>query len=413
MTPSELTTIERRIRAAYADAAATVQPEARVSHLPERPPAGNGRPGRTHTMAMASLATAAAVVLIAVAAVVVPGALHSGSARQAGADGGPYTALPGYMVTIPPAGVGSLDIQSAVTGELTGIVRTPVDYLRGGYWYSLAAQGPRTFLAGEVDGNVSFFYRFVLTRDGRVASIRRVGHKIRGVVMGASTTPDGRYVGYVLMRVLSRDRASTALYIRNLVTGKVVASWPIPDNDTVSSLSLDAGGTAMAVSAYTYRPGSTYEKIHNHADLIQWTSVLVPGTSGTPIDKLPAIDQQASSVALSPDGSTLYEFLQAGRVTGSSWRDPSPVTFELAAINVATGEITSVLHTSRAVWRRFIPELALGPAGRYLLVVNNATMARLDIAARRYLRLPGAISRLEINGKDTQGQDGDIDPLAW
>jgi hypothetical protein len=139
--------------------------------------------------------------------------------------------------------------------------------------------------------------------------------------MGASITPDGRYVGYVLMTVLPHDRASCALYIRNLVTGKVTASWPIPGNDTISSLSIDASGTAMAISAYTYRPSSGYEKIHKHADLVQWTSVVVPGTSGTPIDRLPAVDQQASSVALSPDGSTLYEFLQTGPVTGASWRD--------------------------------------------------------------------------------------------
>jgi hypothetical protein len=85
-----------------------------------------------------------------------------------------------------------------------------VDYLCGAYWYSLAAHGPPTFVAGEVDGNVSFFYRFVLTRAGRVASIQRAGRKIRGVVMGASITPDGRYIGYVLMTVLRHGRASTA-----------------------------------------------------------------------------------------------------------------------------------------------------------------------------------------------------------
>jgi hypothetical protein len=357
-------------------------------------------------MPMASLAAAAAVLLIAVAAVVIPA-----PPAQSATDGGPFTALPKYMVTMNPTGL--LDVQSAVTGKLTATVRPPVDYLYGGYWYSLAAQGPRTFVAGEVDGNVSFFYRFVLTRAGRVASIQRAGRKIRGVVTGASITPDGRYIGYVVMTVSRHGRASTALYIRNLVTGKVTASWPIPENDTISSLSLDASGTAMAISAYTYRPSSIYMKIHKHADLIQWTSVLVPGTSGTPIDRLRTVDRQASSVALSADGGTLYEFLQKGRVTGASWRDPSPVKFELVAINVATGKIASVLHTSRAVWSDFIPELALGPGGRYLLVVNNATMARLDIPAMRYATLPGTISPLEINGKDTQGQGGDVDPLAW
>lgn len=124
-------------------------------------------------------------------------------------------------------------------------------------------------------------------------------------------------------------------------------------------------------------------------------------------------EQQAGSLALSADGSTLYEFLQTGRVTGASWRDLGPATFELAAIDVATGNIVSALHTWRAVWADFIPELALGPAGRYLLVVSNTTIARVAISARRYTALPGSISSLEINGKDTQGQGGDLDPLAW
>jgi hypothetical protein len=38
------------------------------------------------------------------------------------------------------------------------------------------------------------------------------------------------------------------------------------------------------------------------------------------------------------------------------------------------------------------PAGEFGGAGRYLLVVNNATMARLDIPARRYATLPGTIS---------------------
>jgi len=51
----------------------------------------------------------------------------------------------------------------------------------------------------------------------------------------SAPAPDRLWVAdftcYVLMTVLRHGRASTALYIRNLVTGEVTASGPIPEND--------------------------------------------------------------------------------------------------------------------------------------------------------------------------------------
>jgi hypothetical protein len=414
VTTGELATVEARLRAAYADATATVQPDGLRSDVPERWHTDPGQPGRRQPMLTALLA-AAAVVLIAVTAVVVPGVVRTGSQG----NGGPFTPLPGYMVTIPGVSDGRLDVENAVTGTLTATVKTPV---QGAYWYSLAALGPRTFGAGLVEGGRTDFYQFVLTDAGQVASVRRIGKQIGQIVMGASITPDGKYVGYIAL-IVHGGSGVIQVRISNLATGKVTGAWPVPVDDSIKSLAINAAGTAMAVSAYSYGPSLRNGAFNTHANLVQWTSVLTPGTSGTSIDKLPDVSQQASQVALSPDGRTLYEFLQVGRVTGASWRDRKPVTFELAAIAVGTGKIVSVLHTWRAAWADFDPQLALGPAGRYLLILSGTTMARVDLSTGRYMALPGRNTTLQPpetspslnlgSGKDSVGQGGDINPIAW
>lgn len=58
--------------------------------------------------------------------------------------------------------------------------------------------------------------------------------------------------------------------------------------------------------------------------------MLRPATSGTSIDRLPRLLPQAGTLALSPDGRTLYEFLQAGGPSGRTSSRSSPST--LAAI---------------------------------------------------------------------------------
>ena len=139
-----------------------------------------------------------------------------------------------------------------------------------------------------------------------------------------------------------------------------------------------------------------------------------PCYSGTSLGKLPELLPQAGTLALSPDGRTLYEFLQAGHMTGASWRDPNPVTFDLAAINARSGAVVSVLRTWQAVWADFSPQLALGPAGRYLLIADNTSLASVTTATGQYTALPGSIPSENTGDKFLPGfQGGDIDPLAW
>ena len=96
MTAAELTTIERRLRAAYADAAAFVQQHDLHADAPARPASPPGRGGSGPRITLAALAAAAAVLLIAITAVIVPRSLNVGSQghHARAAHGGPAALLP-------------------------------------------------------------------------------------------------------------------------------------------------------------------------------------------------------------------------------------------------------------------------------------------------------------------------------
>jgi hypothetical protein len=376
-----------------------------------RPPAPHHPRRRRLTVA---LAAAASVLVIAVATVFVS---HGVTSRARPQQPQRSSGLPRYLVNIPAMGVGLLDVRDAVTGSLGSTIRiTNAGY----YWYALAAEGPQTFVAAEdVAPATSYFFRFTLGSGGKTTSIQQAGPKVRGTVMGMSVTPDGKYVAYLLSSLYGKtdNNSRDQLILANLVTGKVLAHWPVPVADTVASLSVDAAGNAIAISAYTYNPASIYEQVEIHADLIQWTSVLRANTSGTPIDRLPkALPQASTSLALSPDGRTLWTFLQAGPVNGGSWRDPRPANFYLAAVSLReNGTVLDVatVHGWRAVWANFKPVLALVPGGRYLLIADNSRLARFDTATGHYATL-GHMPALEIGTKfPALTQGGDLNPLAW
>jgi hypothetical protein len=428
MTPEDPTPIERRLRDAYADAAATVRQHDLNPNLPTQPAMPPRHPGRGRLLV--SLGAAAAVLLVvAIVPLAIARSPHPGPQRQhpkvppskpaPTPRPTPYrgqpTAPPKYLVTLYAVGSGLLEVRNAATGTLTATVKVPIS---DGYWYALAAQGPRTFIASEdvtlPKPSASYFYRIVIGSHGTVTSISRAGSVVRGTVMSASITPDGKYVGYLL---LANGSAKVQVVLANLATGKVLAFWPVPADDSIASMSIDARGNALAASAYyytNYNFHTTYQNARKHADLVQWTSVLRPATSGTSLEKLPKLLAQAGTLALSPDGRTLYEFLQAGHVTGASWRDPKPVTFDLAAINARSGTVVAVLHTWKAIWADFSPQLTISPAGSYLLIADNTSVARVNTATGQCTALPGSIPSENTGNKFLPGfQGGDIDPLAW
>jgi hypothetical protein len=423
-----MNTIEDRIRAATRAAADMVADGSAPPLDLSRTRNGTSRswrqlrPGSRLRISLVPLAAAAAVVLVAVAAVAIPHGLNSGSRQHpAAASSTPAVALslPGYLATIEEIYPFSIDVRNAVSGALTAKIGVPGSY----GWYAVAGQGPQTFIASRTLNNMgpttSHFYRIVVSDHGKVTSIRQVGAAVHGTVYALSVTPDGRYVGYVLS--ISYGPAGQdgrdEVVLATLTTGKVIASWPIPDIDYIGSMSIDASGNALAIGAYYYHyngVGVIETVKHN---LTQWTSVLRPATSGTPIDRVPQLLPQAAPLALSPDGATLYEFLQAGRVPSRPQQDRAPVTFDLSAVNVSTGRVVAVLHAWRAPWPSFTPDLAVSPAGDYLLITDGVGLARISTATGEYTALPGTVPELrplESEGKLMPGQGADTaDPLAW
>ncbi len=347
----------------------------------------------------------AAVAATALATALVPSAAHAGS--QA-----PAPVPPRYLLTIPNYPDSHFNVQNAVSGKITANLWAPMH----GEWWGLATDGPKSFIGTDlvvvktgvcdplcVVKAETYSYRLALTSRGTLARERRVGAATAGFINGLSVTPNGRYAAYLI---------NGKVDLKNMVTGRLIASWPqhgaVPD-----SLSIDAAGNAVAISAYEYKP-----KEDNR--LLQWTSVLRARTSGTALINLPEVTAQDSAVALSPNGKTVYEFLQTGHVTDTSWQSKKPVTFELAAVDAATGKVVSVLHTWRAAWADFYPQLALAPGGRYLLIVNHRSLARVDLATGQYTALPGKITwfysiaePFGLNAHDPSDGITYVDPLAW
>jgi hypothetical protein len=425
-----MNTIEDRIRAATRAAADLVGdgsvPLLDLSHA-DSGTSRSRRPlrrGRRVGKPLVPLAAAAAVLMVAVAAIAIPRGLDTGSRRTPSmtSHGGLAPSLPGYLAAVQTVGgTCPIDIRNAATGALTAKISVPLGYS----WYAVEGQGPRTFIASKTLNNMgpttSHFYRIVISDHGKVTSIRKVGAAVPGTVYAFSVTPDDRYVGYVLSMSYgpAGQDGTLKVVLANFSTGRVIASWPVPGSwhiqISIASMSIDAGGNALAIGAYQYH-FKVFQGAYNamKQDLTQWTSVLRPATSGTPINKVPRLLPQAAPLALSPDGATLYEFLQAGRVPSRPQLDRAPVTFDLAAVNATTGTVVEALHTWRAAWPNFNPELALSPAGDYLLIADGVRLARISTATGQYTALPGTVPELAPLVKLNFGQGGNaVNPLAW
>jgi hypothetical protein len=347
-------------------------------------------------------ATVAAFAILAVGATPAVAAHSTSPAGQAAALGG----LPRFTVSIPAVGVGVLNIRNAVTSKLTGTVTAP----QGAPWDSVSAQGGGSFVA-TTETAPAGLYEVRPDADGTSARVTRIATIHNVIIFGSAISRSGSWFGY--LDFYTPRRAPSAVYLRlqNLRTGKIF-SWTVPQDYTVGSLSIDAAGNAMAVSAFYYLGhGST------RTALIQHTYILRPASAGRLLSRVPPLINQAGAVALAPGGRTVYETLQATGLSPVCFLSHHRQTFEVAAISTATGRITAVLHTWRTSYQDFVPLLALDPAGRYLLVYDNKAMSVITLSTGRYTPLPGTF-RPELIDQSHPGSVGGgpgnrLDPLAW
>jgi hypothetical protein len=404
VTPTDRAVIEDCLRAAYQDAAGTIRPTD-ISPSPQNPTRTTrwrlGVSGQAWRRVAAPLATALAVILIvAVGLVIVP----SGSPRKAvGSEGyPPFTA----SVDTPSFWV---NIRDSATGKLTDRVETPEKF--GGNWTSVTAESDRNFVAVN-PGAPSLLYQIHVNAVGSGATMKVIASVHHADLVGASISPDGTWLAYQNLYTPPRHYSQLLLGLRNLRTGKNVATWSMPGDYNLSGLSVDAAGNEIAVSAYYYLgEGPT------NTALIQHTYILRPGSSGRPLKDLTPVNDQAGPLALSPNGKTLYEVLQTTGLSTTSFLSRKTVTFELAAISAATGRVTAVLHKWRASYQDFVPMLALDPSGGYLLVVDKTAMAAVDVRTGRYTALPGKlVPAVEVRshpGINNGGPAYPFNPIAW
>jgi hypothetical protein len=305
-------------------------------------------------------------------------------------------------------------VVNTATGRVTAQIKLP---MAGGYWYSVAASGPLTFLAGEnIDGgrcpglvDNTYIYRIQLTTRGAVKSMHRILKPLAGDLIGANATPGGAYVGYGLFPDLTNCNSgpSTQLVIRNTVTGRVRARWTLGKFESVGSIALNAAGTTMMAATYQYSPS-----IGRPVTLAQSTRILRVAASGRPVNSQPKASAQAGPVAVSPDGTILYQIVQTSPLTPKSWLDPHPLAFALEAVSLRTGKTIAIYHRWTSIWRLFTPVLALDPSGQYLIVVNHRSVGRVDVKTGKYTQLPDLTDGINPGAMLPQGQ-GSFEFVAW
>jgi hypothetical protein len=425
VTPDETAAIEGWLRRAYAEAGETIAAKD-ISSAPRTYPARSGGHLRLRwpvAQMVMPAAAAAAVLLVVMTALAVPRLLQRDSGPPAAAASPTATAspiatllpvaAPAYLLTFFGGGFQRLAIRKAQTAQVIGQTPRPSDT---GFWYSIAAESSDTFIAGwnedsySCPGDFSYLYQITLTSHGKLAGFRRIGSPISGDIMGASISGDS--IGYVLLGSLQgcglSGTPAVSVVIRSLSTGRVTASWQVPSSWSVKTISLADGGNAIAVGAYTWSGG-----LHDQL-LTQATFDLRSSTSGTSLVSHPAIDSQAWPSALSPGNKTLYAIVAKSGSNPRAYADPRPITFELVAISTADGRVTRVFHTWRAAWSDFTPAMTIDPSGQFLLVVNGASMARVDLASGQYAPLPTTASLAFLPVDNFQnGQVGQLDPLGY
>jgi len=186
--PTDLRQLEDRLRAAYADAAATVRPE----DVSERAPAATGAmrwpaAARTRSRRTSALAAAAAVVVIVITATVIPQVLQSGSRHGSGS--------PSAIAQVPRSHM------AYVLGGAPHDVLIPVNLATGTPLkpIPLGLHGGETGVAISPGGGLVY----VLTVRGQLVPVDvRTGTagqpiKVGGVSQQLVTTPNGK-AAYVL-----------------------------------------------------------------------------------------------------------------------------------------------------------------------------------------------------------------------
>jgi len=277
--PADTSQLEDKLRAAYSDVAATVQPED-ISELAPAPTSPvRWRAAATTGRRRTALAAAAAVLLIVITATVIPQVLQSGSRHS---NGGPGAA--GHVPHSHMAYVTTKSDQLIPIDLDTGTPLAPIP---------LGVKGYDGALATSPDGKMVY----VLTARGQLVPVNvrtgKAGHPINfgGISQAVVTTANGK-AAYVL-------QPPYGVVVVGLTTRTVLGFIKIHD---ARSFALTPNGKTLYVlssSAVSTGTGPVLTAIDTAANTIIATIELhAPGgISGFVLPR---------SLAMAPDGKTVY-----------------------------------------------------------------------------------------------------------
>jgi DNA-binding beta-propeller fold protein YncE len=320
--------VDRALRRAYADLAATIGPEEALCDLPSAAgrPAGTARPARMQSSRLAPVAVAAAVVLIAATAAVIPRALESGSRPPpvpAAAPGMAYVAT--EQDTVIPVnlrtGVALAAIRLGTKGSIAGLVMTP---------------DRKTLYVATVRGQVTP----VDLGTGQAGRPIWIGGIPQAMVM----TPDGR-TAYVL-------EPPYGVAVVNLAAGKPARFIKIPE---ASAFALMPDGATLYVAN---RYGSRVTPVDTATGLLR-RPIAIRAGSWPPY------------MAVSPDGRTVYV---TGTQTVPGSAAPESI---LTPISTSTESAGEPIRLGRVL---VAAPVTISPNGRTAYLSGDGTIVPVSMA---------------------------------
>jgi hypothetical protein len=350
--------LEHRLRRALHDAAQQqVRPDfIRAAELPARDV--HSRQFRWSRLA-GSIAAACAVLAVIVGATLAgrspasrpgsAGATAAGAAHARPAVTAP--ALPSFVVVNRAS---SLTVFNSSTGAVTGTVTAPT----GLQFEGVASGGTsQTFLAYANPAATSaschaYYYRFKLAASGKPSKLTLIRSIPGSAATAIAASPGGGTSAY--SAVHCKTAPPNGLIGISGQAGHRTWAYDEADDYTFS-LAATANAETLALSLYVAGPGWANLLLNTHS-----SAATVGGASRV----RPAIPY-AQTLAVSPDGSTLYGCIPSGR------------TGELAAYSAATGNLIRVLHR----W-------TLSRSGSYFCQVSADATGKLLLAAYSSDRTP-------------------------
>jgi DNA-binding beta-propeller fold protein YncE len=329
------TGVDQILRSAYADAAATIQPDDLQAEAPPpvRPARREGAAANWSRRAI-PLAAAAAVVAVVVTAGLVQAALRPGPRPTSGAASGPMAyAATGQDTVIPislASGTALAPIRLGVVGYPAGLAISP----DGRTIYEATSSGAVT----PVD-----------------VATRHAGRPIRvgGFPLAMVMSPDGR-IGYVL-------ESSSGVAVVNFVTGQKMTFIKVSG---AAEFAITPNGRTVYVAN---SEGSAVTPIDTATD-----------TAGSPIRT--AVNAGPPVITIAPDGKTAY--ILGGR------RGGPVVTSVITPISTAANVAGRPIDLGKVA----VQAMTISPDSRTAYVWSGNGAIRIDLVsgtARQTITLPG------------------------